>query len=93
MQNITDETLVKRNPEMLASEIDGEKVMMSMDKGEYFGLNQVGSRIWELIEEEIEVNGLIDKMLEEFDVEASECKEDVIGFLNELNEKGLIIIK
>ena len=93
MQNITDETIVKRNPEMLASEIDGEKVMMSMDKGDYFGLNTVGSRIWELIEDEIEVNGLIDKMLDEFDVEASECKADLIGFLNELNEKGLIIIK
>mgnify|MGYP006281803067 FL=1 len=93
MQNITDETIVKRNPEMLASEIDGEKVMMSMDKGEYFGLNTVGSRIWELIEEEIEVNDLIGKMLEEFDVESSACKEDVIGFLNELNEKGLIVIK
>ena len=44
-------TKVRKNQDIDDTDLDGEKVMMNIDKGEYFMMNEVGSRIWELIEE------------------------------------------
>ena len=47
---LTLDSKVQRNPEMVSGNMDGEIVMLSLQRGEYFGLDMVGSRIWELIE-------------------------------------------
>lgn len=87
----TDST-VYRNPEMLSSDMDGEKVMMSIENGEYYGLNQIGSRIWELIETPKTIDELIGKLTDEFDVSPELCENDVMVFLKELLEKNLITV-
>ena len=55
MVNIDIETIVSRANEHIASELDGEVVMMSIEQGEYYGLGQVGSELWQLIEQPIVV--------------------------------------
>jgi len=92
MNSINLNSIIKRNPELVSSDIDGEKVMMSIESGEYFGLDPVGGRIWELIENPIQVNILIEKLLDEFEVEKELCEADTLDFLNQLLEKNLIII-
>ena len=92
MNSVSLNSTIKRNPELVSSDVDGEKVMMSIESGEYFGLDSVGSRIWELIENPIQVNKLIELLLDEFEVEKEQCKEDTIDFLDQLFEKRLIII-
>jgi len=92
MITINLQTTIKRNPELVSSDIDGETVMMSIEKGEYFGLDSVGSRIWELIENPIEVNRLIELLLEEFEVDREQCQADTFEFLNLLHDKNLLII-
>jgi len=72
--------------------MDGETVMMSIESGEYFGLNSVGSRMWELIENPIKVNTLIELLLDEFDVSLEQCEAETMEFLNHLYEKKLLII-
>lgn len=91
MNSIKLDSIIKRNPELVSSDVDGEKVMMSIESGEYFGLDPVGSRIWEFIENPIHVNILIEKLLDEFDVEKELCEADTLDFLNQLLEKNLII--
>ncbi len=88
---INEKTLVARDPEMLASEMDGEKVMMSIERGEYYGLDETGSRIWDLIENETQVGDIVVQLLEDFDVDRDECARDVLEFLEELKQKGLIM--
>lgn len=88
---ISPDSTIKRNPELVASEIDGETVMMSIDNGEYFGLDTVGSRIWEIIKEPIKVEQLIDILLEEFEVSREQCELDTIDFLNQLFDKKLVL--
>ena len=91
MVAISPDSTIKRNPELVASEIDGETVMMSIDNGEYFGLDTVGSRIWEIIKEPIKVEQLIDILLEEFEVSREQCELDTIDFLNQLFDKKLVL--
>ena len=86
------ETIVERNQEIDASDLDGEKVMMDMDRGNYFMLNPIGSRIWDLINEPISVRRLVSLLREEYDVSEDECLEGVKDFLHELHHSNLLNI-
>jgi len=88
--NITLQTQVQRNLNMVASKIDNEIVMMSVENGEYYGLDEVGSRIWELIEKPIVVEELIITLIDEFEVEREHCESDTFEFLEDLNSKKLL---
>lgn len=92
MNSINLNSIIKRNPELVSTEVDGERVMMSVDSGEYFGLDPVGSRIWELIENPIRVDSLLDLLIDEFDVSKEQCESDTFEFLNELRDKNILLI-
>ncbi len=55
-KKISTETIITQIEEIVASDIDGETVMMSIENGEYYGLDDIGSRIWELIEKPVKVS-------------------------------------
>jgi hypothetical protein len=93
MGKITVQTIVLRNPKMVTSNIDDEIVMMSVDNGEYYGLDEIGSRIWALLENPISVQQLISALMDEFEVEEETCHTDTLDFINDLFEKKLISIQ
>jgi len=72
--------------------MDNETVMMSIENGEYYGINSVGSRIWELLDQPRSILELTDLLLEEFDVPENECQQDVMEFVEKLVEKKLLIV-
>jgi len=83
---------ITRNSDIDATDLDGEVVMMNLEKGQYFMMNQVGSRIWEIIKEPSTVNNIINTLLGEFQVEKNQCKENVVEFLGKLKNANLISI-
>lgn len=87
------EDIVCKNLDIDDTDIDGEKVMMNLDKGQYFMMNKVGSRIWEIIEQPVKVNDVISTLLSEYEVEAETCKSTVMEFLYKLNKADLIKIQ
>ncbi|MFP4025897.1 MAG: lasso peptide biosynthesis PqqD family chaperone [Thiohalospira sp.] len=88
---LTEQTIIQRNPDILASDIDGEKVMMSIQQGEYYGLGKTGSFIWDHIEKPIAIHDLVGLITEKYDVSKEQCLQDILPFLNELAEKKLIV--
>jgi len=88
---LTLDTQIQRNNEMLTSSIDGETVMMSIKRGEYYGFGNTGSFIWENIEKSISIKDLVALITSEFNVEEKKCFDDILPFLEELAEKELII--
>ncbi|MBN2480763.1 MAG: lasso peptide biosynthesis PqqD family chaperone [Bacteroidales bacterium] len=87
---IGPETILQRKPDLLFNEIEGEVVMLSIENSEYYGMDKVGSRIWELLEKPITLNQLISKLMEEYEVNEQHCKEDIYIFLQGLINKNLI---
>ena len=83
---------VVRNPAPISADLDGEVVILSIDKGRYYSMNEVGSRIWALVERPISVAALIDLLVGEFEVEREICREEVLAFLCELHADGLVQI-
>ena len=63
---------------------------MNMDKGKYYALNEVGSRIWDLINKNTDVSEIIKALLEEYDVSEEECTREVISYLEDLYNAELI---
>lgn len=76
----------------IVSEMGEEKVMLSIDKGKYYNLGEIGGEIWDLIRQPIKVKDLITSLMAIFDVKQSQCEEQVIAFLTGLNDEGLIVI-
>ena len=85
------QTTLKRNPELLAVDMDGETVMMDMDSGNYFGVNAVGSHIWEVLEMDNTAKAIIESVQSHFEMaEADNVQDDVLTFLSDMQEQKLI---
>ena len=84
------DTTISRNMEIVASDIDGETVMMSVETGKYFGLDPVGSRIWEFLTEPKPVDVLISDLTKAYDVPEDQCRKDTMPFLEKMVEKGIL---
>lgn len=81
-----------RNKQIIDGELDNNQVMMHLEKGKYYGLNPVGKRIWDMIEEPKSFEEITQTLLAEFNVTPEQCDQEVKAFL-EMAEKNEIIIK
>ena len=86
------DTIINKNLEIDDTDLDGEKVMMNLERGEYFMMNEVGSRIWEIISKPINVKNIIETLRSEYEVDEETCKFTVIDFLIRLDHAKLISI-
>ncbi|MFA6009451.1 MAG: lasso peptide biosynthesis PqqD family chaperone [Desulfobacteraceae bacterium] len=90
---ISTNSIISQNKDIVASDIDDEKVMMSMEKGYYYGLDSIGRSVWDLIEKPMAVSDLINALLLQFDVDRKTCERDVLAFLEELNADGIVQVQ
>jgi hypothetical protein len=77
-------------PDIVFREVDGEAVILNLDSGLYFGLDQVGTRIWQLIHQHGSLQEVFETMCEEFDVGSDTLERDLLGLMDELCAKGLV---
>ncbi|MEY8197633.1 MAG: lasso peptide biosynthesis PqqD family chaperone [Colwellia sp.] len=92
MKELTLTHKLSRTSSAVASELDNEVVMMSIEQGEYYGLGQVGSQLWRLMEQPTSVQHIIEQLMAQYDVSFEQCQQDVTPFLTQLHHKGLIHI-
>ena len=64
-----------------------------MKSGIYYGLNAVGARIWNLIQEPKTVDEVAAAILAEYDVETDRCQHDIVALLQDLAAHGLVEIR
>lgn len=70
--------------------LNGEAVILDLSNGTYYGLDEIGARIWGLIQEPKPVSEIVDALIEEYDVDREHCESDLLALLNELASKGLV---
>ena len=78
-----------RKSRTISGKLHDEMVMMDLEQGKYFSLNQVATRIWELLEKPIEVEALCKLLMEEYGVEKEQCLSEVMELLAELKRLNL----
>ena len=89
---MTDTTVLSRREGLMTADMNGSAVMMDIMSGKYYNLGEVGGRIWELLEEPMTLDTLVQKLTAEYDVSAERCRSDMLPFLNTLIERGLLVV-
>jgi PleD family two-component response regulator len=83
-------TTIVRSPDQISGDLDGHVVLLSIENGEYYNLNEVGSRIWALLEQPMTVAALVDALMAEFEVDRATCEKQAVDFLAQLRVDNLL---
>jgi Coenzyme PQQ synthesis protein D (PqqD) len=87
------DAFVKVAKEQVACDLAGEAVILHLKSGEYFGLNEVGARIWDLIQEPKTVGAVFETILQEYDVNPDQLEGDLLALLDQMAAKELIEVE
>lgn len=90
MLDISTTAIISTAPEQIASELGGEAVILNLATGMYYGLNEVGARVWELIQQPCTFDSIFHTLLTEYDVDPDLCKQDLTKILVEMKEAHLV---
>jgi hypothetical protein len=91
--SISKNSIVVASPDQVSSDLSGESVILNLKSGTYFGLNEVGSSIWQFIQEPKTVSDVCESILAEYDVDAQTCETEVQALLVDLLAAQLVEIR
>lgn len=80
---------IARVPGVVEAQFDQVRVVLNDDL-EYLGLDEVGQRIWDLLEQPATLDALVGTLTEEYDVSTADCTRDVAGFIEALERHHLV---
>lgn len=92
LAHIDEDATVSVAENQVSSDLDGESVVLDLDQGIYYGMNELGSRVWQIIQNPVSVQEIIVTVQDEYEVDRERCKQDILSFLNQLDEQNLITI-
>jgi hypothetical protein len=79
--------------DQVSSNLEDEAVILNLRDGIYYGLNPVGARIWNLLQETRKVSDIRDLIIEEYEVDPQRGEQDLLEILQEMSARGLIEVK
>jgi hypothetical protein len=85
-------TQVEISPEALFQELEGETVLLNLQNERYYGLDDVGTRMWQLLAENGDVAAAFAQLLKEYDVDAVRLEADLATLIGRLAEAGLLTV-
>lgn len=77
----------------VSSDIGGEVAILDLKAGTYYGLEGIGARVWELIQQPRRVCEIRDALLEEYEVEPGRCERDLLALFRRMSDEGLVEIR
>ena len=83
---------IEISSEVLTQELDGETVILDLKSESYFGLDKVGTRIWQLLQEQEDIQTITATMLNEYDVGEEQLEKDIQNLLTQLNKAGIVTL-
>jgi hypothetical protein len=90
--NFTHDSVAVASREQVSCDLSGESVILDLRAGIYYGLNEVGARIWSLIQDPRPLSEICGALLSEYDVDAARCESDLVAILRSLKAAGLVEI-
>ena len=93
MNSVRKDSIITVAKDQVSCDLAGETAILDLKSGQYYGLNPVGARIWDFIQESRSVAEVLNAILSEYDVDARACERDLFALLEELQRKGLVEVK
>ena len=85
------ESTIKPSPEVLFRDFEGESVLLNLNDESYYGLDEVGTSMWQALTETGTVEMALERLAAEYDVEEAILRRDLLKLTNELFEKGIVV--
>jgi coenzyme PQQ synthesis protein D (PqqD) len=76
--------------DVVVRDLDGEAVVLDLATGTYFGLNDIGTRIWQLVAQQKTLIEVVAVLEHEFDAPVDRLEADLRDFVDRLVAKGLL---
>lgn len=83
-------SIIARMPDLIATDLDGNKVMMNIENGKYYMLDGIASRIWQLLETSPSIIDIVGALVREYDVDQEQCQADLLRFFSKMTQAGLV---
>ncbi|MFL6196776.1 MAG: PqqD family protein [Thermoanaerobaculia bacterium] len=90
---IGTESRPQRRDRVLTQTAAGTLVLLDLDGGEYYSLDEVSARVWELCDGQHAVGGIVEAISAEYDASAETIYEDVLAFLEEMLDEKLLVVE
>lgn len=79
--------------DQVSCDLEGEVVILNLETGVYYGLNEVGALVWTLIQQPTPFKDVLQAVVSEYDVAAPECASDLLSLIQEMTTAGLINVE
>lgn len=86
-------SLVTISSDVLFQELEGEAVLLNLANEHYYGLDDIGTRIWQLLQEEHNVESVVAQMLAEYDASEALLRQDIANLIEELTQAELVTVE
>jgi hypothetical protein len=86
-------SIVVASPHQVSCPLGEESAILSLNNTIYYGLNPVGTRVWDLLQRPRSIGELRDTLVNEYDVEAGRCEQDLLELLEKMSAEGLIQVR
>ena len=93
MENITLPKTVKISNNVLFQQINNECVLLDMDSEQYYGLDDIGARMWQILSENSETEKALTQLLTEYDIDEKTLRQDLLNLITELGNVKLISVE
>ena len=90
--DIDEAMMVSRSQNMIAADVGDEAVILDIQSGYFFQLNRTAAQIWTLLESPLSAGELCAKMAASHSVDPAVCHDDVIAFVADMRERGLVAV-
>jgi hypothetical protein len=92
MADLSLDSHVRISEDAVFRELEGEAVILHLDAGVYFGLNPVGTRLWQMIGTHGQLRPVFDAALAEFAVDPQVLERDLLDLVARLGDKRLVVV-
>ena len=93
MRSFKPDDRLSRANKMISTDLDQETVLMSIDAGAYYGMVGTARTIWDKLESPLTFSALIGELVKEYEITPEACAADLQGFLNEMEQEGLLRVE
>jgi hypothetical protein len=87
---LTLESVPAHSPDVVAQVVRGEAILVLAEQNKVKVLNELGTRIWEMVDGQQSIRQIAARLCQEYEVDLSQAEQDTLEFLAELNERGLL---
>jgi hypothetical protein len=92
-RTIDDATQLQRKANLVGADVADTSVLLDIDSGYFFQLNRTGAAIWSLVSEPRSLGAICDRMAGDFRVDPETCRADVVEFVGDLLERGVLEVR